>query len=188
MPVIFSRGGGPGCGHGHGRGGGGGCLGSGSYFSPISAGRECATGTKKKMQKSSNERDSCLCGIVVLTSLQLHATATQAQAILAAADAPAVPTVTSVATVPVATSDAAITAFTECDKNIEFNLVLAARGGGADSDELRGEAVVDPSCPLDTTTPPLLMLPTPMEFCRIKEATTATATLWMCLHLLLQAQ
>ena len=51
MPVIFLRGGGPDRGHGrsgrgHGLGGGGGRWGSDS--SPISAGRECATGTKKK--------------------------------------------------------------------------------------------------------------------------------------------
>ncbi len=56
MPVIFPRGGGPGRGHGRGgcgcgRGGGGGHQGSDS--SPISAGGECAMGTKKKMRKTS---------------------------------------------------------------------------------------------------------------------------------------
>jgi hypothetical protein len=81
-------------------------------------------GTKKKMQKSSNKPDSRLCGVGVCTSLPLHASATQAQAVLAAADAPAVPTVTSVATAPAAASDAAITAFTKNDENIEFDHVI----------------------------------------------------------------
>jgi hypothetical protein len=145
MPVKFPRGSGPSCGCGHGvrgrgRCGGGGCRGSDSYSSPISAGRECATGTKKKMRKSSNEQDSRLCGIVVLTSLPLHATATQAQAIPAAADAPAIRTITSIATAPAAASDATVAAFTEYDKNIEFDHVIDDGGWGANGDEVMGES------------------------------------------------
>ncbi len=82
------------------------------------------------MQKSSNERDSLLWGVVVHTSLPLHAAATQTQAVLAAADAPAVLTITSIATAPAAASDAAVTAFTEYDKNIEFNHVIDGRSMG----------------------------------------------------------
>jgi hypothetical protein len=143
MPVNFPRGGGPGhgrgCGgRGRGRGGGGGCRSSDS--SPISAGRECATGTKKKMRKSPNEGASRLCGVVVHTSPPSHAAATQAQAVPAAADAPAVPTITSVATALAAASDSSVTAFTEYDKNIEFDHVIDDGGWGDDGDKVMRES------------------------------------------------
>jgi hypothetical protein len=95
---------------------------------------------KNKMQKSSNEQDSHLYGVVVRTSLPLHAAATQAQAVQAAADAPAIPTVTSVVTAPAAASDATITAFTEYDKNIEFDHVIDDGGWEADRGKVMGES------------------------------------------------
>jgi hypothetical protein len=186
MPVILPRGGRPGrgCGRG-GRGGGGGCRGSDS--SPISASRECATGTKKKMRKSSNKQDSRLCSVVVRTSTPSHAAATQAQAVLAAADTPAVLAVTSVATAPAAASDSAIKAFTEYDKIIEFDHIIDDGGWGANRDEVMGESrgrSLLSSLHSNTTA----VHAAGMEFHRIVEAMTAAATLWMCLHLLLLAQ
>ncbi len=85
-------------------------------------------------------RNSHLCGVVVHMSPPLHAATTQAQAVPAAADASAVPTVTSVATAPAAASDSTITAFTEYDKNIEFDHVLDDGGWGADGDKVMGES------------------------------------------------
>ncbi len=92
------------------------------------------------MWKSSNNRDSRLCGIVVRMSPPLHAAATQAQAITAAAAAPAILTITSIATAPAAASDAAVTAFTEYDKNIEFDHVIDDGMWGADGDKVKGES------------------------------------------------
>jgi hypothetical protein len=143
MPVIFPRGGGPGCGcgcGGCGRGHGSGGDLRGSDSSPIFAGCEGATGKKKKMRKSSNNQDSCFCGVVVRMSSSLHATTTQAQAVPAAAAAPAVLAVTSIATAPAAASDAAVTAFTEYDNYIEFDNVIDDGGWGAYGNKVMGES------------------------------------------------
>jgi hypothetical protein len=61
-------------------------------------------------------------------------------AVTAATAAPGVLAVTSNATALAATSDAAVTAFTEYDENIEFNHVIDDGGWGAGGDEVMGES------------------------------------------------
>ena len=162
MPVIFPRGGGPGRGRGRGRGGGsrgggrgggrggrrggGRCSGGSDNDSSqdnqsdmtISAGRKGAT--SKRNRKSSNDRDSRLCGVVVHTTPPSH-DAAAAQVNPAAATASAGWAVTSVAAAPAAASNAAVEAFTEYDGYIEFDNVVDDGGGwGAYGDEMTGES------------------------------------------------
>ena len=94
----------------------------------ISAGCKGATSKRNKVRKSSNNRYSCLCGIVVHTTPPLH-DAAAAQVDPAAATAPAGWAVTSVAT-PAAASNAAVKAFTVYDGYIEFDNVVDDGGRG----------------------------------------------------------
>jgi hypothetical protein len=159
MPVIFPRGGGPGRGRdrsGHGRGGGrGGGRGSrhgsgrgsgGSNSSQdnqsamvISAGHKGMTSKCTKVRKSSNDRDSRLCGVVMHTTPPTHAAAAQVHPAAAAA-APAGRAVTSVAAAPAAASNAAVAAFSEYDDYIQFDNVVDDGAWGAYGDEMTGES------------------------------------------------
>ena len=127
----------------------------------ISAGRKGATSKCNKVQKSSNDRDSHLCGVVVRTTPPTHAAAAQVNSAAAAA-APAGRAVTSVAAALVAASNAAVAAFSEYDDYIQFDNVVDDGAWGAYGDEMTGESS---GRPLNTTRPPLLVLPTP-EFAR----------------------
>ena len=106
----------------------------------ISAGRKGATSRRNEVRKSSNDRDSRLCGVVVHTTPPSHdAAVTQVDP--AAATAPAGWAVTSIAAAPAAASNAAVEAFPEYDSYIGFDNVVDDGGWGAyDGDEIMGES------------------------------------------------